>query len=119
MCLDSLEDILRRLGCDPDPPLARVGEEGRGCVVVPRMTWEDYVTLATTEVRLAGASSPQVPRRLEAMLRRLIDWLPVERRPVVERELRLLEASVARESTLPPDRALFGIPDPQGLGASS
>ena len=41
-------------------------------LVVPSMDWDAYVHLAFDEIRLAGAGSPQVSRRLQAALEDLL-----------------------------------------------
>lgn len=117
-CIDGLHDLLRRLLDEPDLPAAVAGEQDRGLLLVPRTTWRDYVTLASTEVRIYGAGSPQVARRLEAMLRDLYSAAPLDRRAPIEQELRLLGASVEEVVALAADRTLFEQPDEQGLGGA-
>lgn len=115
-CLDGLHDLLRRLLEQPEMPAALADDDGVGRLIIPRATWPDHVTLAVTEIRTYGAGSPQIPRRLEAMLHDLIGAAPADRRAVLERELRLLEAQVAREVELPEDQVMARRPDDQGLG---
>ena len=43
---------------------SRSGRRRRIRLLVKTMTWEDYVHLAFDEIRMAGAGSPQVSRRL-------------------------------------------------------
>ena len=50
--------------------------------------------LAFEEIRLAGAGSPQVTRRLEEVLQDLRTIAPSERQPVLDSELELLHAAV-------------------------
>jgi uncharacterized membrane protein len=116
-CIDGLHDLLRELVDHPEMPGALADDDGHGRLIIPRATWDDHVSVATTEIRVSGASSPQIPRRLEAMLRDLHGAAPPERRAVLEHQLRLLEASVASEVELAQDRELFQHPDEQGLGA--
>ena len=49
-------------------------------LTVPVMDWDAYVHLAFDEIRLAGARSPQVSRRLIAALEDLLEVAPPERR---------------------------------------
>ncbi len=115
--LDHLSDVLRVIGTidisrarwDPD----RAVKTG---LVIPVRRWEDYLTLATTEIREYGASSIQVMRRMRAMLEELQDEVVAERRPAVEEELARLDATVARSfgDSVDVDRA--GAADAQGIG---
>jgi hypothetical protein len=77
------------------------------------MDWDGYVRLAFDEIRVAGAGSPQVPRRLAAALEDLLDVAPPERRPALQRQLRLLEQQT-EEGTV---RAMAVVPDTQGIGS--
>lgn len=65
---------------------------------------------AFDEIRIAGAGSPQVPRRLAAALDDLIAIAPPERRPPLERRRRLLD-----EAAEDP----FQAADPQGIGSGA
>jgi uncharacterized membrane protein len=118
--LDYVEDMLLGIGrsdfsdrgifCDPD---------GTPRVVLPSRGWEEYLTLAVTEIRQYGGSSIQVVRRLHALLDRLQDHVLPEHRAAVEQELARLDATVRERfgggGDL--DRALA--PDRQGLGGPS
>ena len=85
---------------------------------MPVMSWEDYVHLAFDEIRLAGIESPQVSRRLVAVLEDLLEVAPPERRSVLQRELDLITTSARNldREEADVDFALTG--DGQGLGAS-
>lgn len=115
-CIDGLHDLLRRLVDQPDLPTVLTDDDGHPRLVVPRTRWPTYLALATTEIRVYGAGSPQIPRRLHAMLQDLWSAAPPERKAALERELRLLEASVEQEVDLPDDRTLSKQPDYRGLG---
>ena len=65
--IDRLHDILRHLARRPFEAM-RSGEDGEIRLLVKTMTWENYVHLAFDEIRMAGAGSPQVSRRLVAAL---------------------------------------------------
>ena len=114
--LDRLHDCLRQLAPRPFPSGRLVDEEGRLRVVVPVMTWDDYVRLAFEEIRLAGAGSPQVARRLREVLDDLLDVAPPDRRSVLESELELLDAAVRDRYHDPRDVELASVADRQGLG---
>jgi len=61
------------------------------------MSWEACLHLAFDEIRLAGAGSPQVARRLRTALVDLYDVAPPDRRRVLQEELDLLTAGTADE----------------------
>jgi uncharacterized membrane protein len=79
--------------------------------------WRDFVTLAVTEIRLFGAGSPQVARRLRMLLDNLIESLPEVRRPALQQELEHLDAAVERAFSDPRDRENARIADYQGIGS--
>ena len=66
--IDRLHDCMRQLVRRPLHDGRHRDEEGEVRLIEPAMTWDDYVHLAFDEVRLAGAGSPQVSRRLHAAL---------------------------------------------------
>ena len=66
--IDRLHDILRQLARRPFPDGRIHDDHGETRLLVKTMTWEDYVHLAFDEIRMAGAGSPQVSRRLVAAL---------------------------------------------------
>jgi uncharacterized membrane protein len=80
------------------------------------MTWEDYVHLAFDEIRMAGAGSPQVARRLRAALQDLLTIAPPERQVALKEQLDLLQSGI--ESTIGEerDRTHSKRDDPRGLG---
>jgi uncharacterized membrane protein len=88
--IDRLHDILRQLARRPFPDGRHRDENGQVRLIVPVMSWDDYVLLATEEIALAGASSPPVVRRLETALEDLRSLAPTERTAIVDRQLDLL-----------------------------
>jgi uncharacterized membrane protein len=117
--LDRLHDILRQLARRPFPDGIHRDEDGVVRLTVPSMSWEAYVSLATEEIRLAGAGSPQVTRKLKASLLEIREVAPPERRPVIDHQLKLLESStrVAIDDEWDIDFALT--PDAKGIGAEA
>jgi uncharacterized membrane protein len=83
------------------------------------MDWDDYVRLAFQEIRLAGAGSPQVTRRLEDALLDLREIAPRERRAALDEQLELLRASVAEATFDSHDVEVALVPDRQGFGPRS
>ena len=64
--IDRLHDGLRQLAVRVIPDGRRYDDAGRLRLTVPTMDWDAYVHLAFDEIRLVGAGSPQVSRRLIA-----------------------------------------------------
>lgn len=81
--------------------------------------WEDFVTLAATELRIYGATNPQVTRRLRAMYDQLLRAVPAERAEALRREVALLESTLDGSWSSPADRAIAGASDLQGFGSRS
>jgi uncharacterized membrane protein len=81
--------------------------------------WEDFVTLAATELRVYGATNPQVTRRLRAMYDQLLRAVPVERAEALRREVALLDSTIEAAWPNPADRAIAGAADLQGFGSRS
>ncbi len=80
--------------------------------------WEDFVSLAVTEIRLYGAGSIQVPRRLHAMLENLQEVLPAHRAPALRGQLNLIQRSVHRGFQDQEDQDRAEIGDTQGVGGA-
>ncbi|QHC01877.1 DUF2254 domain-containing protein [Epidermidibacterium keratini] len=81
--------------------------------------WEDYVSLATDEIRQFGTTSVQIQRRLRAMFVVLLELLPEHQHPPLQRRLADLERGVDRWWHSPLDQALAAAADPQGLGTTA
>ena len=81
--------------------------------------WEDFVTLAATELRVYGATNPQVTRRLRAMYDHLMRVVPATRTGALEREVALLDATIEGAWSSAPDRAIAAANDLQGFGGRS
>lgn len=114
--LDQVHDLLRRLATRPTPPGALTDERGVVRLVVPVADFEDYVALGLDEVRHYGRASVQVDRRLRALLADLLTVVPPERRPVLCRQLALLDAAVGRSFEDADDRLVASRPSTQGHG---
>lgn len=83
------------------------------------MSWEGYVRLAFDELRLTGARSPQVPRRIRAALLDLKAVTPARRHLALDRQLRLLDAGVHRAYEDDDDLVAALVPDHQGIGSGA
>ena len=115
--IDRLHDCLRQLARRD----LEIGEhrdaEGRVRLVVPVLDWDGYVRLAFDEVRLAGAGSPQVSRRLQAALDDLSSVVPPERLPALTRQRELLRAAVHEQYSDDRDTTAALVSDAQGIGS--
>jgi uncharacterized membrane protein len=115
--LDHLENLLRLIGSTPlRGRLTFRDGSGTSRLVMPGRKWEDYLTLAVTEIREYGSTAIQVMRRLRAMLEDLRESVRPEFRPAVEAELARLHATVTASfaGSVDKDRALAR--DRQGIG---
>lgn len=117
--IDRLHDCLRQLAPRPIPDGRHRDQHGDLRLIERVMTWDDYVHLVFDEIRLAGAGSPQVARRLQAALKDLQSVAPAERRPVLDEQLNLLSAITVETFTNQEDVLMAQQGDPAGLGASS
>ena len=116
--LDEIEDLLIRLG----RRRLEIGDfrdvhgNLRLSVIFP--TWEDILVLAIDEIRLYGATSVQVMRRMKALLSELLSILPEERRPALKFWQERLEITI--ESTFRDRQDVLDASheDRQGLGSS-
>lgn len=115
--VDRLHDGLRQLAPRRLPSGRYCDEEGRLRLVVRTITWDGYVRLAFDEIRLAGAGSPQVTRRLVAALEDLKTVASPERQPPLDRQLRLLTAAVRRHYEDEEDVRAALTADSQGIGS--
>ena len=85
--------------------------------MVNTIDWNGYVRLAFDELRLAGAYSPQVARRLRAALEDLKTVAPPERQPVLDRQLDLLEGLVSQIFEEEEEIGASLTADQQGIGS--
>jgi uncharacterized membrane protein len=117
--IDRLHDILRQLARRPFPDGRYHDTAGRVRLTVRSMSWEAYVLLATEELRLAGAGSPQVSRKLKATLTDLRSIVPPERMDVIDRQLAAL--ADATEAAMEQDRDIdFALTDDRrGIGTEA
>ena len=117
--IDRLHDILRQLARRPFPDGRHFDEAGQLRLTVRTMSWEAYVHLAFDEIRLAGAGSPQVTRRLKAALADLRSIAPPERVGILDLQLDLLSTTTAASLNDKRDVALALHDDREGIGAAA
>ncbi len=88
--IDRLHDLLRQIAPRAIADGRHADADGTTRLIVPAMSWEDYVHLAFDEIRLAGAGSPQVTRRIRSALVDIRTVALDERRAVLDEALELL-----------------------------
>jgi uncharacterized membrane protein len=112
-----LHDCLRQLAPRPFPSGRHYDTEGQLRLLVHTIGWDGYVRLAFDELRLAGASAPQVTRRLRAALEDLKTVAPPKRQPALDRQLYLLEELVSQKLDDEEDISASLTADQQGIGS--
>ncbi len=117
--IDRLHDILRQLARRPFPDGRHRDPAGEVRLTVRSMSWEAYVRLAFDEIRMAGAGSPQVVRRLSAALADLRSIALPERIPILEQQLELLVGATEAAMDDERDVELALREDREGIGAAA
>jgi len=117
--IDRLHDVLRQLARRPFPDGRHRDEAGELRLTVKTMSWEAYVHLAFDEIRMAGAGSPQVARRLKAALEDLRSIAPPERVAILDEQLDLLATAAETAMDDPRDVELALHEDREGIGAEA
>ena len=115
--INAIHDVLRRLAVREFPSGVHRDGDGKPRLIERTMSWDGYVRLAFDELRLAGAGSPQVARRLRAALEDILTVAPPERRRPLEHQLHLLDAGVRRAFEDDADVRTALVPDLQGIGS--
>jgi len=116
--LDQIEDLLIRLGGRRLEIGAFRDGNGNLRFLMHFPAWEDFLRLAFDEIRLYGATSVQVMRRMNALVNQLISLLPEERRPALCHWQKRLQSTIERTYSDPQDKLDASDEDPQGLGSS-
>jgi uncharacterized membrane protein len=111
-----IHDGMRQLAVRRFPTGRRTDGAGAVRLIAAERDWDDYVRLAFEELRLAGASSPQIARRLRAALLDLEAIAPPERQAALHDELGRLDAAVRRHYDDEDDARTAMAADPLGLG---
>jgi uncharacterized membrane protein len=117
IAIDQIQSLLMEVGQRDLSTGTVLDRDGQLRVVYRTPNWEEFVSLAVSEIRQYGGGSVQVVRRLRSMLVSLIEVLPPPRIPALEEQLELLSAAIERSFYDPRDRIRAAVPDSQGLGA--
>jgi uncharacterized membrane protein len=116
--LDGLDVLLHDLA-HRDLDRRRITDEaGHLRLVHPNPGWRELLDLSLTEIRHYGAASPQVPRRLRALLLGLMDDAPEIRQPTLAEEVARLDQAVRAAYPDPVERAHAETPDHLGIGGA-
>ena len=118
LALDQIHHLLRDVGKRHLGDGRATDKAGQIRLVYRRPNWEDFVQLATTEIRHYGRDSIQIQRRLRAMVEDLIETLPPRRAPILKDEMALLTSSTKRTFHDLADQTLAETGDLQGIGGS-
>jgi uncharacterized membrane protein len=118
LAIDQLQRLLRSVGERNLRTDNITDESGKLRIIFRTPNWEDFVTLACTELRRYGADSIQVVRRLRAMIETLIRTLPEDRHAALQAQLALLDHAIKTIYSLPEELALAQATDSQGLGGT-
>jgi uncharacterized membrane protein len=118
LALDQLHRMLRNIGKRNLRTDELFDKSGQLRVVFRTPNWEDFVHLASREIRACGSNHLQIVRRLRAMIENLVQTLPVHRHAALLRELSLLDRDTERIFVYSEDLALARVGDPQGLGGA-
>lgn len=116
--LDQIEDLLIRLGRRRLEIGAFRDSKGNLRLLMRFPAWEDFLRLAFDEIRLYGATSVQVMRRMKALMNQLISLLPEERRPALRHWRDRLQSAVEHTYSDAQDKLDASDEDAQGLGSS-
>jgi uncharacterized membrane protein len=118
--LNYLEDFLHTLaGLPLQPHYAVADSSGRVRIVLPGRGWSEFLSLATTEIRVYGATSPQVCRRLRAVLEGLLQRATAEQRPAISAELARLDLTIVQNYPDADASDFARQADGQGIGGRS
>ena len=114
--LDQIEDLLIRLGNRRLEIGTFADATGRVRLMVPFPEWDDFLRLAFEEIRVYGATSVQIMRRMRALMASLADVVPPDRLPPLRRWERRLEESIEHSFSTAEQRREASVVDRQGLG---
>ena len=119
LALDQIHRLLRAVG-ERQLDTGRIHDDtGRLRLAYRTPDWEDFVSLAITEIRQFGGNSIQIVRRMRAMLENLIETVPPHRADLLRVELELLGRGVERDFRDPEDRIRAASADSLGVGGAT
>ncbi len=117
--LDGIEELLVELATRDLARGAITDSAGALRLVYPTPTWTELLDLAVAEARVYGADSPQVARRLRALLLDLAETVPDVCRDAVDAQLTRLDVAVETAYADPVERAHAQQADRLGIGGAA
>jgi len=117
--IDRLHDCLRQVATRKLDDGVRTDANGDVRLVLPTMSWDDYVNLAFDEIRIAGAGSTPVARRLRAALLDLRTVAPPDRVAILDDQLSRLTALTTEALSDERDIEFAMDADLQGIGGGA
>ena len=119
LAIDQLNRMLRAVGKRHLRTEEISDKTGTVRLIFRTPNWDDFVHLTFSEIRSCGSHNLQIVRRLRAMIRNLLQTLPLPRHAALNEQLSLLDREIAKNFTYPEELALAQVPDTQGLGGHS
>ena len=118
-CIDRLHDGLRQLAGRVIPDGILRDDHGAVRLTIPTLDWDAYVHLAFDEIRLVGATSPQISRRMRAALKTSSMSSPPRDAPHSSFSWHFSKKLCRQSPRQPPDIRFAMRPDSQGIGAAA
>ena len=118
LAIDQLHHLLQLLGRRQLDTGVWRDTAGHVRLVYRTPDWDDFVTLAVTEIRLFAGLSAQVTRRLQAMFDGLLQSVPAARIAILHEQVSMLRRTVERTFGDSQDSALAICADLQGFGST-
>ena len=118
LALDQIHRLLRAVATR-QLDTGRVRDDaGQLRLVYRTPDWDNFVSLAITEIRQFGRGSIQIIRRMRAMLESLIEIVPPQRAALLRAELELLDRGAELDFRDPDDRVRAASADSLGVGGT-
>jgi uncharacterized membrane protein len=118
--INHIGSLLSAIGCQElNGRGVHLDRNGVVRLTVPTRSWQDYLQLGVSEILQYGAESPQVCRRLRALLVDLERTVQPQNRAAVSDHLALLDRTVSGTFTDPDLRHFALVEDRQGIGGAS
>jgi uncharacterized membrane protein len=118
-CIDRLHDGLRQLAVRELDDGELRDDDGTVRLTIVTMDWTAYVALAFDEIRLAGAKSPQVTRRLAAAIEDLRSVVPADRCAALDVQQAELNEALHHAGRDARDTTFALQPDALGIGVAA
>ncbi|MFN8255917.1 MAG: DUF2254 domain-containing protein [Bacteroidales bacterium] len=118
IAIDQIHRLLRTVSLQKLDSGQTFDHSGQLRLIYRTPIWEDFLSLAITEIRQYGRDSLQVARRLKSMLENLMGIVPQKLVKSIQVEIDALNRSVEREFQDPKDLLLANSSDSLGIGGS-